>query len=66
MTRLECSQNYVIRWKERFIKDRLSGLFARHQGRKPSNDSAAIEAWILERTAKVLPTERPTDDAQAG
>ena len=52
MTQLECSQNYVIRWKERFIADRLSGLFARHQGRKPSDDSAAIEAWILDHTRK--------------
>ena len=55
MTQLECSQNYVIRWKERFVKDRLSGLFARHQGRKPSSDSAAIEAWILDHTRKSPP-----------
>lgn len=55
MTQLDCSQNYVIRWKERFIADRLSGLFARHRGRKPSEDSAAIEAWILEHTRKTPP-----------
>jgi transposase len=55
MSRLECSQNYIIRWKQRFLSDRLSGLFARHQGRKPSEDSAAIEAWILDHTRKAPP-----------
>ena len=55
MTRLDCSQNYIIRWKQRFLKDRLSGLFARHQGKKPSRGSAAIEAWILDHTRKSPP-----------
>jgi len=52
MNQLECSQNYIIRWKQRFLKDRLSGLFARHKGKKPSSDAAAIEAWILDHTRK--------------
>jgi len=55
MSQLGCSQNYIIRWKQRFLSDRLSGLFARHQGRKPSEDSAAIEAWILDHTRKTPP-----------
>jgi transposase len=55
MSRLGCSQNYIIRWKQRFLSERLSGLFARHQGRKPSKDSAAIEAWILDHTRKTPP-----------
>src|SRR5258705_5975054 len=55
MTRLDCSQNYIIRWKQRFLKDRLSGLFARHQGKEPSCGSAAIEAWILDHTRKSPP-----------
>jgi len=37
------------------LSDRLSGLFALHQGWKPSEDSAAIEAWILDRTRKSPP-----------
>jgi transposase len=55
MSQLGCSQNFIIRWKQRFLSDRLSGLFARHQGRKPSEDSAAIEAWILDHTRKTPP-----------
>jgi transposase len=55
MSQLRCSQNYIIRWKQRFLSERLSGLFARHQGRKPSQDSAAIEAWILDHTRKSPP-----------
>ena len=55
MARVGCSQNYIIRWKQRFLRDRLAGLFARHQGRKPSADSAAIEAWILDHTRKSPP-----------
>lgn len=55
MSQLGCSQNYIIRWKQRFLTDRLCGLFARHQGRKPSEDSAAIEAWILDHTRKTPP-----------
>ena len=55
ISQLGCSQNYIIRWKQRFLSDRLSGLFARHQGRKPSEDSAAMEAWILDHTRKTPP-----------
>ena len=55
MSQLGCSQNYIIRWKQRFLSDRLSGLFARHQGRKPSENSATVEAWILDHTRKSPP-----------
>jgi hypothetical protein len=35
MEALNCSQNYIIRWKERFIENRLAGLYARHPGKNP-------------------------------
>lgn len=28
-----CSQDSVARWKERFVKERLAGLYARHRGK---------------------------------
>lgn len=55
MERLDCSQNYILRWKKRFVKERLSGLFARYPGKKPNRDSAALEAWILDHTRKSPP-----------
>ena len=30
---LECNRSYVSRWKERFLSERLGGLYARHRGR---------------------------------
>jgi len=34
--KLECSRTYITRWKSRFLRDGLAGLFARHRGRKTS------------------------------
>jgi hypothetical protein len=28
-----CGQDFVARWKERFVKERLAGLYARHRGK---------------------------------
>lgn len=47
-----CSTSYVQRWKERFLKGRLSGLASRHKGRAPSPKAAQLEARILERTRR--------------
>ncbi len=52
MKSLQCSQNYIVRWKSRFLKDGLGGLYARHQGRQPSKDAAKIEAKILDQTRR--------------
>jgi transposase len=30
MKSLECSQNYNVRWKSRFLEERIGGLYARH------------------------------------
>ena len=27
-----CSQEFIARWKERFVKERLAGWYARHRG----------------------------------
>lgn len=55
MAALDCSQNYIIRWKNRFLEDRLAGLYARHPGKKPAGRAAALDAWILDHTRKTPP-----------
>jgi transposase len=52
MKSLECSQNYIVRWKSRFLAEGLGGLYARHHGRQPAKDAAKIEAKILDHTRR--------------
>lgn len=52
MKSLACSQNYIVRWKSRFLAERLGGLYARHRGRSRSKDAAKIEAKILDQTRR--------------
>lgn len=51
-----CSLSFVQRWKGRFERERLSGLYSRHQGRAVKRRTPALEARILQATRK-----RPTD-----
>lgn len=53
---LGCNSGYVSRWKSRFEKDRLAGLYARNAGSTAAVLTPALEAKILARTAK-----KPTD-----
>ena len=50
--RLPCTPDYVSRWKGRFERERLGGLYARHRGSAPAEDAARIEARVLARTQK--------------
>src|SRR6058998_516263 len=52
MNTLACSQNYIVRWKSRFLEQRIGGLYARHQGRKPAQNAAQLEARILNYTRR--------------
>ena len=54
--RVECSAPFVSKWKKRFLEDRLSGLYARHRGRKATVLTPKLEARILKWTSK-----KPTD-----
>jgi len=51
---LACNRNYISRWKERFLEDRLAGLYSRNLGRavneKTPKREAKILAWTLKRT----------------
>jgi transposase len=49
-----CSQDFIARWKERFVKERLAGLHARHRGKIVSEEIIGLEARILKE--KMLPT----------
>jgi transposase len=51
-TYLACSTSYVQRWAGRFRAERLSGLVARHQGRRAAKDTPKLEARILEWTRR--------------
>jgi transposase len=53
---LGCSSAYIARWQARFARQRLAGLFARHQGRPVSKRTPRLEARILAWT------RRPPDD----
>lgn len=53
---LACQPSYIVRWKQRFLESRLSGLYSRHPGRKVQKCTPQMEARILYWTAK-----KPTD-----
>jgi transposase len=55
---LPCSPDYINRWRRRFSAERLGGLYARHRGRAPAENEAAMEARILAWTQK-----KPTDSS---
>ena len=50
--RLPCSPDYISRWKRRFEQERVAGLYARHRGSEPAEDTAQIEARVLAWTQK--------------
>src|SRR5260370_10387947 len=52
MNALACSQNYIVRWKSRFLEQRIGGLYARHQGRKLAHNAAQLQARILNYTRR--------------
>jgi transposase len=57
--RLPCTPDYINRWKRRFERERLAGLYARHCGSAPAEDAAKIEARVLAWTQK-SPTDGST------
>jgi transposase len=50
--RLDCGRTYIRRWKGRFMRGGLAGLFARHRGREASALTPAVEARIFSATKK--------------
>src|SRR6202048_3654404 len=50
-----CGQDFVARWKERFGRERLAGLYARHRGKIVSENIIRQEAKILNATKQPPP-----------
>jgi transposase len=57
---LACNRNYISRWKERFVEDRLAGLYSRNRGRAVSPETPKLEAKILAWTLKRTPRDGST------
>src|SRR5437667_3496790 len=57
---LACNRNYISRWKERFVEDRLAGLYSRNISRSRSNNTPKLEARILAWTLKRKPRNGST------
>jgi transposase len=50
--RVPCTPDYISRWKGRFERERMAGLYARHRGSEPADDAAKVEARVLAWTQK--------------
>ncbi len=53
--KLGCSTAFVSRWKNRFLKERLAGLYPRYRGSKITTLTPQLEARILSWTRKTPP-----------
>ena len=49
---LQCNAPYIQRWKQRYQREGLGGLYARHQGSKATVLTAKLEARILAATRR--------------
>jgi transposase len=50
-----CYQDYIDRWRRRFMADGLEGLRPRYRGRPPPVLTAAMEARVLAKTQQSSP-----------
>ena len=50
--KLDCADSFIARWSKRLVAERLAGLFSRHAGQLPAKPTPALEARILECSAK--------------
>ncbi|MEM7583846.1 MAG: IS630 family transposase [Acidobacteriota bacterium] len=53
--KLGCSTSFISRWKTRFLKDRLAGLYPRYRGSELKSLTPQLEARILSLTRKTPP-----------
>lgn len=58
--KLACNDDFIARWSQRFAAERLSGLFSRHAGQRPSKLTPKLEARILDWTVKRKPPDGST------
>jgi transposase len=58
--KLDCDTRFISRWRDRFIAERLAGLFSRHTGRASYKVDERLEAKILAWTTKRKPADGST------
>jgi transposase len=58
--RLGCDSRFISRWSDRFVDERLAGMYARHPGRAPKQPPAKLEARVLNHTLKRKPADGST------
>ncbi|HVR42185.1 MAG TPA: IS630 family transposase, partial [Thermoanaerobaculia bacterium] len=49
---LDCDGGYIVRWRARFLEQRLAGLYPRHRGSTAKRLTPRMEAKILEATRR--------------
>src|SRR4030095_2261278 len=52
---LACNRSYISRWKQRFVEQRLAGVYARHRGRAGAKRNPQFEAPTLGWTRRAPP-----------
>lgn len=57
--RVGCSEPFISKWKQRFLAERLAGLYVRHAGQAPRVLTEKLEARILDAT-RAKPTDGST------
>ena len=55
-----CSVNTVQLWRDRFVAERLGGLYSRHRGRQPAPGAEQLEARIIDWTLNRKPSDGAT------
>ena len=58
--KVNCDTNFVSRWKNRFLAERLAGLYSRHTGRVIGPQSERREAQIIKWTLQKKPVDGST------
>jgi transposase len=58
--KLDCTDSFINRWGQRFVQERLAGLFSRHAGQAPTTLTPRLEARILEWSVKRKPADGST------
>lgn len=58
--KLGCNDAFIDRWSQRFLLERLAGLFSRHAGQEATTLTPRLEALILEWTVKRKPADGST------
>jgi transposase len=60
LDKLDSDTSFVLRWRDRFLEERLAGLFSRHAGRAAYKIDATAEARILKWTTQKKPVDGAT------